>query len=116
MVNVGKMSKANLAQLSAQRATDEYNIVETRSQLLNYKLQLKQLLEITDETEFDVAIPEITDTMVLKEVPTLQGVYEQALLMRWQVFRLVYPSMMADLPRHRLTRLRYSSCRHSSTC
>ena len=42
MVNVGKMSKADLAQLTAQRATDEYNIVETRSQLLNYKLQLKQ--------------------------------------------------------------------------
>ena len=38
MVNVGKMSKADLAQLTAQRATDEYNIVETRSQLLSYKL------------------------------------------------------------------------------
>ena len=87
MVNVGKMSKADLAQLSAQRATDEYNIVETRSQLLNYKLRLKQLLEITDETEFDVAIPEITDTMVLKEVPTLQGVYEQALLNRPEIER-----------------------------
>ena len=87
MVNVGKMSKADLAQLSAQRATDEYNIVETRSQLLNYKLQLKQLLEITDETEFDVAIPEITDTMVLKEVPTLLGVYEQALLNRPEIER-----------------------------
>ncbi|WP_028906957.1 TolC family protein [Xylanibacter ruminicola] len=87
MVNVGKMSKADLAQLSAQRATDEYNIVETRSQLLNYKLQLKQLLEITDETDFDVAIPEITDTMVLKEVPTLQGVYEQALLNRPEIER-----------------------------
>lgn len=87
MVNVGKMSKADLAQLSAQRATDEYNIVETRSQLLNYKLQLKQLLEITDEAEFDVAIPEITDTMVLKEVPTLQGVYEQALLNRPEIER-----------------------------
>ena len=74
MVNVGKMSKADLAQLSAQRATDEYNIVETRSQLLNYKLQLKQLLEITD-------------TMVLKEVPTLQGVYEQALLNRPEIER-----------------------------
>lgn len=87
MVNVGKMSKADLAQLSAQRATDEYNIVETRSQLLNYKLQLKQLLEITDETDFDVAIPEISDTMVLKEVPTLQGVYEQALLNRPEIER-----------------------------
>ena len=87
MVSVGKMSKADLAQLSAQRATDEYNIVETRSQLLNYKLQLKQLLEITDETEFDVAIPEITDTMVMKEIPTLQGVYEQALLNRPEIER-----------------------------
>ena len=87
MVNVGKMSKADLAQLTAQRATDEYNIVETRSQLLNYKLQLKQLLEITDETEFDVAIPEITDQMVMAEIPSLQSVYEQALITRPEIER-----------------------------
>ena len=87
MVNVGKMSKADLAQLTAQRATDEYNIVETRSQLLSYKLQLKQLLEITDETEFDVAIPKTTDAMVLEEIPTLQKVYEQALLTRPEIER-----------------------------
>ena len=87
MVNVGKMSKADLAQLSAQRATDEYNIVETRSQLLTYKLQLKQLLEITDETEFDVAIPAITDAMVMEEIPALQDVYEQALLTRPEIER-----------------------------
>ena len=87
MVNVGKMSKADLAQLTAQRATDEYNIVETRSQLLNYKLQLKQLLEITDETDFDVAIPEITDQMVMEEIPSLQNVYEQALITRPEIER-----------------------------
>jgi outer membrane protein len=87
MVNVGKMSKADLAQLSAQRATDEYNIVETRSQLLTYKLQLKQLLEITDETEFDVAIPEVTDQMVIEDIPSLQNVYEQALVTRPEIER-----------------------------
>ena len=87
MVNVGKMSKADLAQLSAQRATDEYNIVETRSQLLTYKLQLKQLLEITDETEFDVAIPEVTDQMVMEDIPSLQNVYEQALVTRPEIER-----------------------------
>ena len=85
MVNVGKMSKADLAQLTAQRATDEYNIVEAKSQLLSYKLQLKQLLEITDEAEFDVAIPEITDAMVMEEIPSLQKVYEQALLTRPEI-------------------------------
>ena len=88
MVEVGKMSKADLAQLSAQRAQDEYNIVEQRSQLLNYKLQLKQLLEITDESEFDVAIPEISDEQILSEIPALQTVYEDALLSRPEIERL----------------------------
>lgn len=88
MVNVGKMSKADLAQLSAQRANDEYTIVETRSQLLNYKLQLKQLLEITDETAFDVAVPEISDERILAKIPALQTVYEEALLNRPEIERL----------------------------
>ena len=87
MVNVGKMSKADLAQLTSQRANDEYGIVETRSQLLNYKLQLKQLLEITDETPFDVAIPEISDERILAAIPPLQSVYEQALLNRPEIER-----------------------------
>ena len=87
MVNVGKMSKADLAQLSAQRANDEYNIVEAKSQLLTYKLQLKQLLEITDEEQFDVATPVISDERVLAEIPNLQSVYEQALLGRPEIER-----------------------------
>ena len=87
MMNVGKMSKADLAQLSAQRANDEYSIVEVRSQLENYKLQLKQLLEITDETPFDVAVPEISDEQILAEIPGLQAVYEQALLTRPEIER-----------------------------
>jgi len=33
MVDVGKMSKADLAQLTAQRATDEYNVVGRRERL-----------------------------------------------------------------------------------
>ena len=87
MVSVGKMSKADLAQLSAQRANDEYAIVEAKSQLMNYKLQLKQLLEITDEEQFDVAIPTIGDDLVLAEIPALQTVYEQALMTRPEIER-----------------------------
>lgn len=87
MVSVGKMSKADLAQLSAQRANDEYAIVEAKSQLMNYKLQLKQLLEITDEEQFDVDIPTIGDDLVLAEIPALQTVYEQALMTRPEIER-----------------------------
>ena len=87
MLEVGKMSKADLAQLSAQRANDEYSIVEAKSQLMNYELQLKQLLEITDEERFQVAIPKIGDDQILAEIPAIQTVYEMALVNRPEINR-----------------------------
>ena len=85
MVEVGKMSKADLAQLTAQRSSDEYNIVEAKSQLANYKLQLKQLLEIADDKGFDIAIPETTDDQALAEIPSMASVYEAALVGRPEI-------------------------------
>ena len=84
MLEVGKMSKADLAQLTAQRATDEYNLVNAQSNLANYKLQLKQLLEITDPS-FDIAMPTANDEQALAAIPAMQSVYEQALLTRPEV-------------------------------
>ena len=85
MVSVGKMSKADLAQLTAQRAQDEYSIVEAESNLRNYKRQLKQLLQIADNEEFDVTIPSTTDEMALKEVPALNDVYTASLDQRPEI-------------------------------
>ena len=85
MVNVGKMSKADLAQLSAQRAMEEYNLVEAESNLANYKLQLKQLLEITGEQAFDVAMPTASDQQALSSIPSVMNVYEQALTLRPEI-------------------------------
>ena len=78
-VSVGKMSRADLAQLTSQRAQDEYGIVEAESNLRNYKRQLKQLLQLIDDEEFDVVIPETTDEMALQEIPALGSVYAMAL-------------------------------------
>ena len=88
MVEVGKMSKADLAQLTAQRSTDEYNIVTAQTQVTNYKLQLKQLLEIFGDEEFDVATPAstlTTDELALSDIPALMSVYEQALATRPEI-------------------------------
>ena len=79
MVEVGKMSRADLAQLTAQRAQDEYNIVVAESNVKNFKFQLKQLLELTDATDFDVVIPQFTDAQALEEIPALNTVYMAAL-------------------------------------
>lgn len=85
MVEVGKMSRADLAQLTAQRAQDEYAIVEAESNLRNYKRQLKELLQITSDEEFDVAVPSTTDDMALEAVPALNDVYTASLEQRPEI-------------------------------
>lgn len=85
MFEVGKISKADLAQLTAQRAQDEFNVIEAESNMRNYKRQLKQLLQITDDEEFDIAIPQTTDEMALCEIPALNEVYAATLNIRPEI-------------------------------
>ncbi len=85
MVDVGKMSKADLVQLTAQRAQDEYNIVAAESNVKNYLFQLKQLLELIDAADFDIEIPTYTDAQALEEIPALNAVYAQALERRPEI-------------------------------
>lgn len=75
MLRVGKMSRADLAQLTAQRAQEEYNLVAAQSTLADYKRQLKQLLQITDGEVFDVVVPPSTDEMALQPIPSVNNVY-----------------------------------------
>ena len=82
MVRVGKMSKADLAQLTAQRVQEEYNLIEARSTLADFKRQLKQLLQLTDGEEFTVAVPRTTDEMALQNIPPTGEVYAAALEQR----------------------------------
>lgn len=78
-VKNGKMSQADLAQLTAQRAQDEYNIVAAESNVKNYKRQLKELLQITNDEAFDIVIPSTTDSQALAAIPALNSVYASAL-------------------------------------
>ena len=78
-VKNGKMSQVDLAQLTAQRAQDEYNIVAAESNVKNYKRQLKELLQITNDEAFDIVIPSTTDSQALASIPALNSVYASAL-------------------------------------
>lgn len=80
--NVGKISKADLAQLTAQRTQDEYNVLAAQSTLADFKRQLKQLLQITDNEPFEVAVPATTDDMALQPIPAVSEVYAQAIAWR----------------------------------
>ena len=85
MVEVGKMSKADLAQLTAQRVASEYAIVESETQLSKYKQQLKNELELLDQREFDIAIPTTSDQQALVDIPAMLSVYQVALMQRPEV-------------------------------
>ena len=96
MMEVGKMSKADVAQLTAQRATDEYNLVNAESQLANFKMQLKQQLELTTE-DFDVAVPATSDEQALQTIPPLVSVYEAALMQRPEIKNAELSKRSGDL-------------------
>ena len=84
-VKVGSMSKTELAQLTAQRAQDEYSVVSAQSSLAEYKRQLKQLLQITDQEEFDVTAEVPTDAMATATIPSVTTVYDSALQYRPEI-------------------------------
>ncbi len=85
MVKVGSMSKAELSQLTAQRAQDEYNIVAAESNMRDYTRQLKQLLQITNDDDFEVETPTEETGDALQAIPALTQVYEEALSNRPEI-------------------------------
>ena len=84
-VKAGKMSKADLAQLTAQRAQDQYSVVQAESNISEYTRQLRQLLQLTDGEAFEVVADEIDDQAVLQQIPALQNVYNAALATRPEI-------------------------------
>ena len=85
MVKVGSMSKAELSQLTAQRAQDKYNIVAAESNMRDYTRQLKQLLQITNDDNFEVETPTEETGDALQAIPALTQVYEEALSNRPEI-------------------------------
>lgn len=85
MVEVGSLARVDLVQLEAQVTQDKYSLVNAQSQLSNYKLQLKQLLEIHNAEDFDVAIPDASEEKVLSLIPNEESVYAAALSSRPEI-------------------------------
>ena len=87
MLRTGSISRVDFAQLQSQYSSDEYQIVVAGSTLDNYKLQLKQLLELDIMEEMNPAVPEVKEENVLKALPPKNEVYETALKVMPQIRR-----------------------------
>ena len=87
MLRTGSISRVDFAQLQSQYSSDEYQIVVAGSTLDNYKLKLKQLLELDIMEEMNPAVPGVKEENVLKALPPKNEVYETALKVMPQIRR-----------------------------
>lgn len=79
LYEAGSISKADYAQLQSQVSSDRYQLVSSEAALQDYKLQLKQMLELEGDMEMEIYIPEISDEDILKLLPQKGQVYQTAL-------------------------------------
>ena len=59
LYDAGSLSAADLAQLEAQVSNDNYQVVTAQATLQDYRLQLKQLLELDGDYEMQLDMPEL---------------------------------------------------------
>ena len=94
---LGDLAKADLAQLEAQLASAEYDVVNAETQIATYKRQLKELLQLGITESFDVAASEMDDSRALEPVPSKADVYNAALNFRPEIRAAQISSDAADL-------------------
>jgi outer membrane protein len=68
-----------LSQLESQLSSDKYKLIVSQTNLDNYKLQLKQLLELNINDDIKIAYPNLSDNEVLVPLPKKQDIYDTSL-------------------------------------
>ena len=85
LLKQGQIARYELLELQTQVANGEYDIVNSETQIEQYKLQLKQLLYIRGDEPFDVASIDVTEAQALAPIPSTEEVYQMALATRPEV-------------------------------
>lgn len=79
LLKAGSIAQSDYAQIAAQYSTDKYQLVVSETNLANYKLDLKQLLELDITKDIDVVIPQLNDRDVLAPLPAKESIYQRSL-------------------------------------
>jgi outer membrane protein len=85
LLAAGSIARSDLAQLEAQVSDDRYQLVTQQANLQDYKLQLKQLLELEGDDEMNLFIPTLDNQRVLSPLPAKADVYRAALAFRPEI-------------------------------
>lgn len=85
LFNVGSIAISDLSQLETQVSNDNYQLVIAQTTLREYKLQLKQLLELDGAYEMNIALPELDEASILNPLPAQEEVYQTTLSLRPEI-------------------------------
>lgn len=86
LLEVGSLNEADFAQLISAEATERYNLVVAQTSLSNSYVQLKHLLEISDNTTLVVTPVELSDSeMMVGTIPSVETVYATAMEIRPEI-------------------------------
>lgn len=85
MQKQGQMAKADVIQLEAQLSSAKYDIANSQAQLENFKRQLKSVLELDINSDFDIRGEIPSDEKVLAVIPSKLEAYNQALTSRPEI-------------------------------
>ncbi len=97
LYKAGSISSVDLAQLESQYSTDKYQLVVAQTSLDNYKLQLKQLLELDIMDEIKLDMPYIAEEHILTPLPDKKTIYMTSLSVMPQIRSSELAIEMAEL-------------------
>ena len=79
LMEAGKMSKVDYAQLNAQYEQDRYALVNAQGTYESRRMELKKLLELGIDTDIELSEVEWTASQVLSQLPPMTESYRLAL-------------------------------------
>lgn len=81
LMETGRTSKVDYAQIESQRAQDEYNLVQAKSSYATSKINLKNLLNLGLDYDLNIKDVVFSDSLVNTPLPSKTEVFETA--MNW---------------------------------
>ncbi|MCH5224430.1 MAG: TolC family protein [Muribaculaceae bacterium] len=81
LMETGRTSRVDYAQIESQKAQDEYNLVQAQSSYASAKVTLKNLLNLSLDYELNIQEVDFSDNLVNAPLPTKTQVFEIA--MNW---------------------------------
>lgn len=97
LLKAGSISRVDFSQLESQYSTDKYQLVVAQKNLDNYKLQLKQLLELDITEEMELVIPQLSEEEILVPLPDKGSIYTTSLAVMPEVRSSELDIDIADL-------------------